>query len=144
MGAFLGIDHLDVRVPSIDAVETFYDGLFPELGLARKVFAVIGADETWTYVGPGEPRDVVEYFAEPEPGRPAHFIGLIEDPRTVPVATRIAFRVATGAEVKRWVERLPSLGACNVEVDDDFASYPAVFFEDPVGTRLEICARLAR
>jgi hypothetical protein len=38
-------------------------------------------------------------------------------------------------------ERLRELGARAIEVDDDFVAYPAVFFRDPGGTALEICAR---
>ena len=40
---FLGIDHIDLRVPALGAVETFYDTLFVRLGLTRAYAALTGA-----------------------------------------------------------------------------------------------------
>ena len=41
--------------------------------------------------------------------------------------------------MQRWRRR--ELGAVNVELSADMDAYPAVFFEDPAGTLLEIVAR---
>jgi catechol 2,3-dioxygenase-like lactoylglutathione lyase family enzyme len=61
-----------------------------------------------------------------------------------PVLTRIAFRVGSAAEVEAWAADLPAHGALNVERSEDMAGYPAVFFEDPAGTKLEICALIPK
>jgi hypothetical protein len=42
-----------------------------------------------------------------------------------------------------WDRVLREIGAREVELSDE-ASYPAIFFTDPLGTRLEVCARLPR
>ena len=36
---FLGIDHVDLRVPVLNVVESFYDTFFSRLGLTRKEYA---------------------------------------------------------------------------------------------------------
>ena len=54
--------------------------------------------------------------------------------------TRIAFRV----EYKRMNELialLGKIGAINVELSETMETYPAVFFEDPAGTKLELIGR---
>ncbi|MEO6835078.1 MAG: hypothetical protein ABI231_04120 [Candidatus Tumulicola sp.] len=66
------------------------------------------------------------------------FIGFIEKNDHVAGATRIAFRV----EPARMFELLlPRIGAHKVERSEDIATYPAIFFEDACGTKLEIVAR---
>ena len=57
-----------------------------------------------------------------------------------PTLTRIAIRVLTAGELDRWFDALSSIGARNVERSAS-ADYPAIFFEDPGGTKLELCAR---
>jgi hypothetical protein len=36
---------------------------------------------------------------------------------------------------------LEDAGACNIEPSAEMSAYPAVFFEDPAGTKLELVAR---
>ncbi len=147
MPEFAGFDHIDVRVRSLSAVEAFYDALMPLLGLPRKSFALVEEDE-WTDLAAGgrhnaiEYFDAIEYFEPFVAGRTARFIGFIEDPQHDPPATRIAFRQPGPFDANAWLERLRALGARVVEPSADLDSYPAVFFEDPAGTKLEICARL--
>ena len=142
MPDFAGFDHIDVRVRSLAAVERFYDALMPLLGLPRKSFARVEGDE-WTDLPGPEGHNAVEFFEALVPGRAPRFIGFIEDPEHRPPATRIAFRDQAPFDAAGWLERLRALGARAVEPADDLAAYPAVFFEDPAGTKLEICARLA-
>ncbi len=141
MPEFAGFDHIDVRVRSLSAVEVFYDALMPLLGLPRKSYALVEGDE-WTDLPAGGRHNAIEYFEPFVAGRTARFIGFIEDPQHDPPATRIAFRGAGPFDANAWLERLRALGACLVEPSADLDSYPAVFFEDPAGTKLEICARL--
>jgi len=138
---FRGFDHADVRVPSLAAVEAFYDALMPDLGLPVKFFSYVDPDGNWNAPSDEHPYNTVEYHETLVPGEPGRFIGFIEDRTMRTTATRIAFRVATVFDVERLRERVRELGARAIEVDDDFAAYPAVFFRDPGGTALEICAR---
>ncbi len=140
MAEFAGFDHVDVRVRSLAAVEPFYDALMPLLGLPRKSYARVEGDE-WTALERGGTHNAVEYFELPAAGRTARFIGFIEDSRHQASATRIAFGSAAPFDAAAWLERLQRLCARAVEPSADLESYPAVFFEDPAGTKLEICAR---
>ncbi len=141
MRRFQGFDHIDTRVRSLVIVEPFYDRLMAELGMPRKKLSFVDDAGDWHELKPGQAHNVAEYFEEPGPDRPSYFIGFIEDPRMTPTRTRIAFRVSSRAEVERWNVRLPELGGVNVELSADMDGYPAVFFEDPAGTLLEIVAR---
>jgi catechol 2,3-dioxygenase-like lactoylglutathione lyase family enzyme len=138
---FLGFDHVDTRVRSLAAVEAFYDKLMPEIGLPDKDCHNVDAAGVWSRAKPGESYNTVEYHEKAADGRPAHFMGLIEDPAMKAVSTRIAFRVASISELDRWVALLGRIGACNIEPSASFEDWPAVFFEDPAGTKLEIVAR---
>ncbi len=113
----------------------------PQLGLSGKRYCLVEGDG-WTDVTADQRYTAVEYFEEPIPGRAGRFIGLIEDSSMQPVRTRIAFAAASTAVVLQWARRLGELGACNVELSAEMDVYPAVFFEDPAGTKLELCARL--
>lgn len=55
------LDHADIRVPSIAAVESFYDALLPLLGLSRKTESYGAADGEWYEVDSTHPRNVIEY-----------------------------------------------------------------------------------
>jgi catechol 2,3-dioxygenase-like lactoylglutathione lyase family enzyme len=138
---FQGFDHIDTRVRSLSTVEPFYDRLMPELGLPDKRRSFVDEAGDWHELKPGQTHNVAEYFEESALHRPSYFIGFIEDPYMTPTRTRIAFRVSSRAEVERWSARLPELGTVNVELSEDMDEYPAVFFEDPAGTLLEIVAR---
>lgn len=138
-----GLDHADVRVPSLAAVEAFYDALLPALGLVRKSESHVAADGEWYAVDERRPRNVIEYWSSIEGGVLSWFVGFIEDTTMKTTATRIAFALddeAKLAEVERLVR---DAGGMRVERSTD-AAYPALFFEDPTGTRLEICARRHR
>lgn len=138
---FHGFDHIDVRVKSLPAVELFYDALLAEIGLPRKRRSHVDADGEWREADDARPYNVAEYYEEPAPGKVAFFIGIIEDQKMQPTKTRIAFRLPSRDALDRLRVRLAQLGARKVEPSEDMESYPAVFFEDAVGTRLEICAR---
>jgi hypothetical protein len=135
-----GLDHADIRVRSIAAVERFYDALFPTLGLARKTESHVDPDGEWHAVDATRPRNAIEYHTPLVAGSAGWFVGFIEDAGTVATATRIAF-AADGEDGFTALETLVrGAGGRSVEWSSD-EQYPALFFEDPVGTRLEICAR---
>jgi len=140
MAGFGGFDHLDVRVRSLGAVEAFYDRLMPQLGLPRKRLAVVDEHGDWREPSDDHPYNVIEYYEPSVSGTTAHFIGFVEDAAMIPTRTRIAFRVASPAELERWSSRLLELGALAVEPSAS-PDYPALFFEDPAGTKLELVAR---
>jgi catechol 2,3-dioxygenase-like lactoylglutathione lyase family enzyme len=141
MADFLGFDHIDTRVKSLAAVEPFYDRLMAELGLPRKKHSYVDQAGDWHSLEAGRRYNVAEYFEASQPDRAAFFIGFIEDPSMRPVLTRIAFRVAAPIDVDRWVRFLGEIGALNIEPSLSMEEYPAIFFEDPAGTKLEIAAR---
>ena len=139
---FLGIDHIDLRVPALGAVEGFYDKLFSRLGLTKKKYSVVTfGGESWNE-GTPENYNTVEWYEEHVHGRRVAFFGLIEEEGAQPARGRIAFAV-TKESLDEWVRVLPEMGAREIERCEGDA-YPAVFFTDPLGTRLEVCARPPR
>ncbi|MGB8518618.1 MAG: hypothetical protein WCD38_00475 [Candidatus Tumulicola sp.] len=143
MPVFAGFDHVDCRVRSLAAVESFYDALMPELGLPRKRFSYVDDAGDWHEASADHRYNTIEFFEEAQPDRATFFMGLIERPDHVPGATRIAFRIEHDRllEVESF---LREIGARNIERGEDFESYPAIFFEDPAGTKLEVVARAAQ
>ncbi len=141
MPAFLGFDHIDARVSSVAVVEPFYDQLMPLLGLARKHHAFVDAQGEWRDVKADGSYNAVEYYEAKQPDRPTFFIGFIEDAAMQPSLTRIAFRVAAPLAVEQWTAQLAEIGARNIQPSESMEEYPAIFFEDPAGTKLELCAR---
>ena len=140
--AFAGIDHIDLRVPALGAVESFYDGFFKRLGLTTKKYSVVTfGGESWND-GTPENYNAVEWFEEHVHGRRVPFFGVIEEEGSVPAHGRIAFAVEKES-LDEWTRVLPELGARAIERCEHDA-YPAVFFTDPLGTRLEVCARPPR
>lgn len=139
---FLGFDHIDTRVPSLARVEGFYDRLMPLLGLTRKRKMYVDDEGTWLDVAHDGGYNTVEYYSPPTPGQATFFIGFIERPDHAPTLTRIAFRVENGS-LSEWLNVLRELGAAKIEPSEDMDSYPAIFFEDPAGTKLELVCRLA-
>ncbi len=135
---FLGFDHVDARVSSLALVETFYDRLMPLLGLTRKRTAFVDGEGDWLDAGPLGEYNAIEYYTPPVAGAASYFIGFIENRDHVPPLTRIAFRVASPSA---WLSTLEELGARNVEPSAEMSVYPAIFFEDPAGTKLELVAR---
>lgn len=134
---FLGFDHIDCRVRSLPAVEAFYDDLMPALGLTEKRYAYVDADGEWhsdfdTY-------NTVEYYEPEHPTKPRRFFGIIENPLHRLNETRIAFRVRVD-DLPQLNALLDRLEAQNIERSDD-PKYRAIFFEDPLGTKLEFIGR---
>jgi len=140
---FLGFDHVDCRVASLAAVEAFYDALMPELGLTIKREMHVDADGEWFPASAEHPCNTVEYFEPPRQDRATFFMGIIEKPGHPPAHSRIAFRV-TNERMLALESRLKEMGAAQVERSEDIEQYPAIFFEDAVGTKLEIVARLPK
>lgn len=141
MPQFLGFDHIDTRVRSLALVEPFYDLLMPQLGLPKKRHSFVDLAGDWHELRPGQVHNVAEYFELPTHGRATFFIGFIEDPHMKPTLTRIAFRAGSAAEIPQWEKALRQIGALHIELSADMDEYPAIFFEDPAGTLLEIVAR---
>jgi hypothetical protein len=137
---FLGFDHIDARVRSVKAVEQFYDTLMPELGLPKKRHAHVDAQGEWHEASDERPYNTIEYYEEASADKTSFFIGFSEDVGMQPTLTRIAFRIASAGDLDRWRSLLVSIGAVNIE-DSASQEYPAIFFEDAAGTKLEICAR---
>jgi catechol 2,3-dioxygenase-like lactoylglutathione lyase family enzyme len=135
-----GLDHADIRVASLAAVEAFYDALLPALGLPRKTESHVGPDGEWYDVDVTHPRNAIEYHTKSEPGARGWFVGFIESDGTVATETRIAFGLDREDDLARIEDVVRAAGGRIVEWSIDPA-YPALFFEDPVGTRLEICFR---
>ena len=139
----LGLDHADIRVPSIAAVEHFYDALLPALGLSRKSESHVGSDGEWYDVDAAHPRNAIEYHTPAAPGERGWFVGFIEDAGMIPTKTRIAFALDAETDLPAVEPLVRDAGGRVVEWSID-AGYPALFFEDPAGTRLEICTRRVR
>jgi catechol 2,3-dioxygenase-like lactoylglutathione lyase family enzyme len=137
---FLGFDHVDTRVTSIAAVEPFYDKLMSLLGMSHKRYCHVDAQGEWHDASDERPYNTVEYFEDAPQGGVACFIGFIEDRLMRPTGTRIAFRVAAPLDTPFWLRALEQAGAVRIE-PSAWDDYPAIFFEDPSGTKLEICAR---
>jgi len=134
----LGIDHVDMRVPVLGVVEKFYDAFAERLGLAEKSYAHVEfGGASWSDATP-ENHNAVEYHEKRVPGSTRLFFGVIEEPNAQPSRSRVAFAVPED-ELDDWEQVLRQIGAREIERGDP--DYPAVFFTDPLGTRLEVCAR---
>ncbi len=139
---FLGIDHIDLRVPALGAVEAFYDALLGRLGLTAKKYSTVEfGGAAWGDATP-ENYNAVEWYEENVNGRPTLFFGVIEEEGAQPSRGRIAFAV-TEDSLDGWERTLAEIGAREIERNDQ-DWYPAIFFSDPLGTRLEVCARRSR
>ncbi len=139
---YRGIDHVDLRVPALAAVEAFYDVLLPRLGLPKKSYSTVTfGGESWQ---PATEDDcnTIEWHEDAVDGRPAAFFGVIEEVGAQPAHGRIAFAVSEDA-LDALEPVLRAAGAREIERTHD-DPYPALFFTDPIGTRLELCARRAR
>jgi predicted lactoylglutathione lyase len=122
------LDHIDLRVPDLEAAGPFYRTLLPALGFTKEMRL-----SGWIQfiAPPRDHDDITEFF------------GLTEDKGHVPNRNRIAFWAASMDEVDRLATRLREIGAKNIEGPgyDEGPFYYAVFFEDPWGNRLEVCHR---
>ncbi len=117
--------HVDLRVNDRARAKAFYGTLLPELG-----FTEFHRGEKFdTFSAPGEP-----------PFKP--WVGYVEDKAHKPNGNRLAFAVATRAEVDRIAEVAVAAGALAVSgpkpMPEYDAGYYAVFFDDPFGNPLEI------
>lgn len=139
MTAFGGFDHIDLRVPVLGVVEAFYDAFLPRLGLTRKKYSWVEFGGSSWHNGTPERYNTVEYYEEHVEGRLPQFIGIIEEASAQPARGRIAFAV-DGETLDEWEQFLLTIGAREIERGEP--TYPAVFFTDPLGTRLEVCARI--
>jgi len=135
---FYGFDHVDCRVRSLVAVETFYDELMPLIGLSEKRYAYVDPNGEWHREF--DAYNAIEYFEAVHPTKPRRFFGLIENPLHRNNDTRIAFRIEH-LRMNEFIALLPRIGATNIELSDEMETYPAVFFEDPAGTKLELIGR---
>jgi len=136
--AFYGFDHIDCRVRSLALVESFYDELMPQIGLPEKRYAYVDPSGEWH--GEYDAYNAIEYYEASHSTEPRRFFGLIENPIHRINETRIAFRVER-ERLRDLIAFLHSIGANNIEISDQMDIYPAVFFEDPGGTRLELIGR---
>lgn len=119
------LDHVDLRVPDLQAARTFYEKLLPALGFTERA----------------EIPNWVSYNAAGS--NPSEFFGFIESPGHIPNGNRIAFWTESNAAVDSCLPLLQQLGAKNIEgplFEDE--GYYAIFFEDPFGNRLEVCHRV--
>jgi predicted enzyme related to lactoylglutathione lyase len=117
-------DHIDLRVPRLADVTSFYEALLPAAGFTRDVRV-----QGWLQFEAAE-GDITEFF------------GVTESPDHVANENRIAFWAANASEVDRLAEVARRAGARNIEGPMQYEQgYYAVFFEDPCGNRLEVCFR---
>jgi predicted enzyme related to lactoylglutathione lyase len=118
-------DHIDLRVPRLADVASFYRQLMPALGFTREIPV-----EGWLqFEAAGG--DITEFF------------GITESPGHVANENRIAFWAESAREVDRIADVAKHSGARNIEGPMPYEpGYYAVFFEDPCGNRLEICHRI--
>jgi predicted enzyme related to lactoylglutathione lyase len=117
-------DHVDLRVPQLARVTSFYERLLPALGFTREVRV-----EGWLqFEAAGA--DISEFF------------GVTESRGHVANENPIAFWAESASEVDRLAEVARHAGAHNIEGPMQYErGYYAVFFEDPCGNRLEVCYR---
>src|ERR1700722_9796417 len=73
----------------------------------------------------------------------ADFFNVFEDPQAHPTATRVALAAPSRAFVDEVARVVREHGARNVEgpayFEQHHPTFYAVFFEDPLGNRLEVC-----
>ena len=119
--------HIDLRVSDIAAALAFYDQLLPALGFTERYHG-----EEWKVWATTEPLPSTAYFA------------ITEERGHVANSNRIAFWVATDAEVERITEIARSAEAANLSGPKQMPysrGYYASFFADPSGNRLEVYVR---
>jgi catechol 2,3-dioxygenase-like lactoylglutathione lyase family enzyme len=118
-------DHIDLRVPELEAVREFYGALLPRLGFTQDMNIP----------------DWLQYNSQGD--GPTEFFGVTQSPGHTPNENRIAFWASSIAEVDEIAQVLREIGARNIEgpSHEDSEDYYGVFFEDPAGNRLEVCHR---
>jgi predicted lactoylglutathione lyase len=117
-------DHIDLRVPNLAAVTSFYEALLPEFGFVHRCEV-----EGWLQF-------------EASHAEISEFFGVTESRFHVPNENRIAFFASSSSEVDRLARVALRAGARKMEGPMPYEpGYYAAFFEDPAGNRLEICHR---
>jgi catechol 2,3-dioxygenase-like lactoylglutathione lyase family enzyme len=120
------ISHIDLRVSDAERVRPLYDALFALFGTERTTPRVARYGYTRRY---GAIR--------------ADFFNVFEDPAAVPTATRIAFAAPSREFVDEVGRVAGEHGARNIEgpayFEQHHPTFYAVFFEDPLGNRFEVC-----
>lgn len=121
------LDHIDLRAPDLNAITPFYQRLLPALGFTQDLTVP----------------DWLQFYAEGD--GPTEFFGVTESRHHHPNENRIAFWAENKDEVDALAHLIKEIGALNIEGPgyDEGPGYYAVFFEDPVGNRLEVCHRAA-
>lgn len=118
--------HIDLRVSDARAVRPFYDALLSLFGTEPTTPRVVRYGYTRRY---GKVR--------------ADFFNVFEDPDAKPTATRIAFAAPSVAFVDEVAKVVKENGGQNIEGPQYFEqhhpTFYAVFFEDPLGNRFEVC-----
>jgi hypothetical protein len=110
----------------------------PAIGLSEKRYAYVDPEGEWHTEF--DAYNAVEYFEAVHPTKPRRFFGLIENPLHRNNETRIAFRVEH-TRLKELIALLGRIGATSIELSEEMETYPAVFFEDPMGAKLELIGR---
>jgi hypothetical protein len=118
--------HIDFRVSDADAVRPFYDALM----------ALFGTEPT-------TPRVVRYGYTRRYGSVRADFFNIFEDPGARPTATRIAFAAPSLGFVDEVARVVQQNGGRNIEgpqyFEEHHPTFYAVFFEDPLGNRFEVC-----
>jgi catechol 2,3-dioxygenase-like lactoylglutathione lyase family enzyme len=121
-------DHIDLRVPDLEAVREFYIRLLPVLGFTQDM----------------EIPDWISFASEPLDGQTAtEFFGVTGDASHVANGSRIAFWAGSREEIDAIGVVLHRIGARNIEGPEVYEDpwYYAVFFEDPAGNKFEVAYR---
>lgn len=124
--AFPLFSHIDMRVSDANAVRQFYDALMPLFGTEATTVRAARYGYTRRY---GTVR--------------ADFFNVFEDPQARPTQTRIAFAAPSRTFVDEVALVVREHGGRNIEgpafLPEAHPTFYAVFFEDPLGNRFEVC-----
>lgn len=124
--AFPLFSHIDFRVSNAQAVRPFYDALMALFDTEPTTVRVARYGYTRRY---GDVR--------------ADFFNVFEDPQARLTATRVAFAAPSRAFVDEVARVVREHGARDVEgpayFEQHHPTFYAVFFEDPLGNRFEVC-----
>ena len=118
--------HIDFRVSNAQAVRHFYDALMALFGTEPTTVRTARYGYTRRY---GSIR--------------ADFFNVYEDPSAQPTQTRIAFAAPSRSFVDEVAGVVREHGAREIEgpafLEQAHPTFYAVFFEDPLGNRFEVC-----
>ena len=119
------IGHVDLRVADLEAASRFYEALMPALGFTERYHG--GAWRVWATPGADAPS----------------YVAVTESPGHAANESRVAFSVASAAEVDRVAAVARDAGA-EVSGPKEMPygpGYYAAYLEDPSGNRLEVYVR---